>query len=90
MTEPALSPRARAILEAVEREVQARHRQAPEEPARPLRVDPALLAALELAVAGASRDEVRARLEIAEDALDAVFGDGSPPQARLTRRTSPQ
>lgn len=85
MTEPALSPRARAILAAVEREVQAR-RHTPEEPARPLRVDPPLLAALELAVAGASRDEVRARLEIAEDALDAVFGDGSPPQARLTRR----
>jgi hypothetical protein len=50
-------------------------------------IDPALLTALELAVAGLSRDEVRARVAIADHALDAVFGGASPPQARLTRRT---
>ena len=89
MTEPALSPRARAILAAVEQEIAAR-RPTVEEPVRPLRVDAALLAALELAVAGSSREEIRERLATAEDALDAVFGDGSPPQARLARRTPAQ
>ena len=86
MTETGISPRARAILAAVEREVAARHERSPEPPPRPLRIDVTLVTALELAVAGHSREEVRAAMTISEDALDAVFGDGSPPQARLHRR----
>jgi hypothetical protein len=91
----ALTPRARVLLEAVEREVQARETAlagAPEPPVQPLRLDGALLAALELAAAGIHRAEVgwrlRAHLRIAdpEPALDAVFGTGSPPDARLHRR----
>ena len=88
MTDASLSPRARAILAAVEREIAERAEAANPrvEPARPLRIDTTLLSALELAVAGATRDEVRDALTISDDALDAVFGDGSPPTARLTRR----
>jgi hypothetical protein len=90
MTDAGISPRARAILDAVEREVAARRARPPAPPPeqlpRPLRIDATLTAALELAVAGHSRDEVRAAMSISEDALDAVFGDGSPPQARLSRR----
>ena len=87
MTEPGLSPRARAILAAVEREIEERRRGlVPAPPVRPLRIDGALLSALELAVAGAARSEVREALAVGEDVLDAVFGDGSPDGARLTRR----
>lgn len=85
MTDAPLSPRARAILAAVEREIAERTSQ-PLAPVTPLRIDTTLLSALELAVAGASRDEVRAVMDISDDALDAVFGDGSPPQSRLSRR----
>ena len=88
-----LTPRARAILTAVEREVAARlgdlerdaasvapRRVVPFERARP-----ELLAALELGVAGLSRAEVARRLGVGEPVLDAVFGPGSPPRARLPR-----
>jgi hypothetical protein len=88
MTEVSLSPRARAILVAVEREIAERQAAAAPrepEPVRPLRIDTTLLTALELAVAGATRADVRSALNISDDALDAVFGDGSPPEARLTR-----
>lgn len=91
MTEQSLSPRARAILAAVEREIEERRRTAPPPaaPARPrsLRIDAELLAALELAVAGLSRDEVRSRLAVADHVLDAVFGDGAAGTARLSRGT---
>ena len=87
MTETGVSPRARAILAAVEREVAARQERSPEPPARPLRLDVTLMTVLELAVAGLSRDEVRSAMTVSDDALDAVFGDGSPPQARLHRRS---
>ena len=58
---------------------------APAEPVRPLRLDETLLAALEQAVAGASRAETAERLglPVVDDALDAVYGEGSPPDARL-------
>ena len=94
MTAP-LTPRARVILAAVEREVSARldeierdadvivpRRLAPAERARP-----ELLLALELGVSGLSREEVRASLDVPdpEPVLDAVFGTGSPPRARLRR-----
>ena len=98
-----LTPRARAILEAVEREVAARledleedvaaiapRRVAPRSP-ETVRPAPELLAALELGVAGVPRAEVAERLRdehgIAqpEPLLDAVFGAGSPPRARLHR-----
>lgn len=92
-----LSPRARMILAAVEREAEARRRRLadgmPEPPAR-LTVDGALLAALELGVAGLVRDEVAHRLRAdhglaaPDRLLDAVFGPGSPPRARLRRLTS--
>lgn len=88
MTDASLSPRARAILAAVEREIAERQAaSAPREPepVRSLRIDTTLLTALELAVAGATRADVRAALRIADDALDAVFGDGTPPEARLSR-----
>ena len=85
MTE-GLSPRARAILEAVEREVEALKQGRLPAREQPLRADRTLLTALELAVSGASRDDVRAQLTIRDDVLDAVFGDGSPPQMRLKRR----
>ncbi len=90
-----LSPRARAILAAVEREVSARLAElerdaaavAPRRVAAPRRADAALLTALELGVAGLSRDEVAGRLGVAEAApvLDAVFGPGTPPATRLPR-----
>lgn len=87
-----LTQRARALLDAIEREVE-RGRVLPAEPSpraeRPLRADAMLLAAVELGVAGLSREEVERRMRdelAAEDPgrmLDAVFGEGSPPQARL-------
>ena len=83
MTE--LSPRARAILDAVEKEIEGRRFHPPARPPAPLRIDETLLGALELAVAGCSREEVAARLECPPLVLDAVFGDGTPPDARLTR-----
>jgi hypothetical protein len=88
MSGPELSPRAQAILAAVEREIEElrRRTERPPEPVVALRIDTTLLAALELAVAGLSRDEVRSRIAIDDAALDAVFGEGSPPEARLSRR----
>lgn len=83
MTQQPLSPRARAILAAVEREIEERTRGAAPEPVAPLRIDAELLSALELAVAGLSRDEVRTRLAASDGVLDAVFGDGSPGDTRL-------
>ncbi|HEX8122889.1 MAG TPA: hypothetical protein VF549_16680 [Solirubrobacteraceae bacterium] len=90
-----LSPRARAILEAVEREVSARllELEADAASVAPRRIvpfarpAPELLTALELGVAGLSREEVGASLGVADPApiLDAVFGPGSPPRARLPR-----
>ena len=85
---PDLTPRAREILACVERAAEERRREllAPR-----LRVDEALLTAVELGVAGLSREEVERRMreELAADdpgrMLDAVFGEGSPPQARLRR-----
>ncbi|HEV3000335.1 MAG TPA: hypothetical protein VGW75_06315 [Solirubrobacteraceae bacterium] len=92
---PALTPRARALLAAVEREVSARLAElerdagwvAPRRAAAPRRAEPALLLALELGVAGLSRDEVALRLGVAdpEPVLDAVFGPGTPPGTRLAR-----
>ena len=89
-----LTQRARALLEAIEREVERRGAM-PAEPfpraERPLRADATLLAAVELGVAGLTRDEAERRMreELAvEDPgrmLDAVFGEGSPPDARLRR-----
>jgi hypothetical protein len=87
MTDEQLSPRARAILAAVEREIEERRRGAPVAPVRPLRIDAELLSALELAVAGLSREEVRTRLAVRDHVLDAVYGDGSPGSARLSRGT---
>ena len=51
------------------------------------RAAPELLLALELGVAGFSRAQVAAELRCSEDdpVLDAVFGRGSPPAARLRR-----
>ncbi len=90
-----LSPRARAILAAVEREVSERLGEleqdaalvAPRRVVGLTRAEPELLTALELGVAGLSRDEVAGRLGVAGDdpVLDAVFGAGSPPGARLSR-----
>jgi hypothetical protein len=91
----ALTPRARTILAAVEREVSSRLSEL--EPdlgeVAPLRVvpfarpAPELLLALELGVAGWSRAEVAAELRLAdpEPVLDAVFGRGTPRAARLRR-----
>ncbi len=90
-----LSPRARAILAAVEREVSARLAEleqdvavvAPRRVVPFTRAAPELLAALELGVAGLSRDEVALRLGVPdpEPVLDAVFGAGTPPGTRLPR-----
>jgi hypothetical protein len=90
-----LTPRARAILQAVEREVAARLHDlerdvssvAPRRAVRVDRVTPELLAALELGVAGLARGDVGARLGLADPApvLDAVFGAGSAADARLPR-----
>ncbi len=88
-----LTPRARAILSAVEREVSARLAElegdaaeiAPRRGARFERAEPALLDALTLGVAGRSRGEVAAALGVADPVLDAVFGAGSGPAARLPR-----
>lgn len=90
-----LTQRACALLEAIERELRERGRAVPAQPspraARPLRPDATLLAAVELGVAGLSREEAERRLReelAAEDPgrmLDAVFGEGSAPQARLRR-----
>ena len=91
---PPLTPRARAILAAVEREVSARLHDleaeaasiAPRRVAEP-RPWPELLLALELSVAGLSRAEVAAELALddPEPVLDAVFGRGAPSGARLRR-----
>jgi hypothetical protein len=91
----ALTPRARALLAAVEREVSARLNELEAEAATvaPRRVTPGsppapeLLLALELGVAGLSRAQVAAELRVPdpEPVLDAVFGPGSPPRARLRR-----
>ena len=94
----ALTPRARAILAAVEREVSARldeieHEAGAVAPRRitssrtPMRAGPELLAALEMGVAGMSRGEVAEKLGVDHAAvlLDAVFGAGSPPVTRLAR-----
>jgi hypothetical protein len=93
-----LSPRAREILAAVEREVSARiddiEREAATIPPRrltpkaaPLRAEPQLLAAIEMGVSGMTREEVADRLGLDHAAmlLDAVFGNGTPPQSRLGR-----
>lgn len=90
-----LTPRARKILAAVEREAEARRRRLGSAPAGGqrggVRVDSALLAALELGVAGLERSEVAERLcaeqgvADADALLDAVFGSGSQPRARLRR-----
>ena len=90
-----LSPRARALLEAVEREVSSRLQELERDPAPivarrmvPLtRPAPELLTALELGVAGRSRQEVARALPVddPEPVLDAVFGPGSAPDARLPR-----
>ena len=91
----ALTPRARAILAALEHEVDARLGEleseaaavAPRRVARFPRPGPELLLALELGVAGMSRAEVAAELRMAdpEPVLDAVFGRGAPCGARLRR-----
>lgn len=90
-----LTPRARMILDAVEREAEARRRRLASVPAGRerggVRVDSALLAALELGVAGLERSEVAERLcaqqgvDDPDALLDAVFGSGSEPRARLRR-----
>ena len=90
-----ITRRACALLQAIEREVDHRRRSLPVEPSplaeRPLRPDATLLAALELGVAGHSREDVEHRLRAehgAEDAarlVDAVFGEGTAPEARLQR-----
>ena len=90
-----LTPRARAILVAVEREVSARLSELEAEaasvaPRRAGPVDPPrpeLLLALELGVAGLSRAQVAAELRVPDPdpVLDAVFGPGSPAGARLRR-----
>lgn len=90
-----LTPRARAILAAVEREVSARLEDierdagqiAPRRVVPVERARPELLLALELGVAGLSREEVAASLDVDDPGpvLDAVFGTGSPPRARLRR-----
>ena len=88
-----LTPRARAILAAVEREVSARLAElesdagfvAPRRVVRFDRAQPELLEALELGVAGRSRGEVAAKLGVDPAVLDAVFGPGSGPGARLPR-----
>ena len=89
MTQERLSPRARAILAAVEREIEERTHGAEPEPVEPLRIDAELLSALELAVSGLSRGEVHARLSASYGVLDAVFGDGTPDTARLSRARPP-
>ncbi|HEX8205828.1 MAG TPA: hypothetical protein VF587_07200 [Solirubrobacteraceae bacterium] len=91
----ALTPRARAILVAVEREVSARLQSleaeagsvAPQRIAPLHRPAPELLLALELGVAGLSRAEVAAELRMSdpEPVLDAVFGRGSACGTRLRR-----
>jgi hypothetical protein len=90
-----LTPRARAILAAVEREVSARLSDLETEVASvaPVRAEPLarpgpeLLLALELGVAGLSRAEVAAELRVLdpEPVLDAVFGRGTARGARLRR-----
>jgi hypothetical protein len=88
-----LTPRARAILSAVEREVSARLAElesdagevAPRRALRLERAEPELLDALTLGVAGRSRAEVAEALNVADPVLDAVFGPGSGPAARLPR-----
>lgn len=94
--EGTLSPRARAILTAVEREVSSRLQEleegelrpgAPTRPAPFRRPGPELLAALELGVAGRTREEAARSLGLGEPSavLDAVFGAGTGPAARLPR-----
>ena len=89
-----VTKRACALLQAIEREVEARRTQ-PAAPSplaeRPLRPDATLLAAIELGVSGHTREDVDRRMRAdhgVEDParmLDAIFGEGSPPDARLTR-----
>jgi hypothetical protein len=97
-----LTPRALELLAAVEREVEARRRAlADAEPAAvpapaPLRADPALLAALEMGVAGLSRDDVARRLvadfRVTDPAplLDAVFAGSMRLRRAATPRTAPR
>ncbi len=99
-----LTPRARVLLDAVEREAEARRRAlaAPTDTGADrtdrtgrtdVHVNAVLLAALELGVAGLERSEVADRLRseqgisAPDPLLDAVFGTGSPPRARLRRTT---
>ena len=90
-----LSPRARAILVAVEREVSSRLEDLEQDPVAPAppraapfrRPAPELLAALVLGVGGRTREEAARLLDLPEPSpvLDAVFGAGSGPEARLPR-----
>ena len=83
------------MLEAIEREVSARLAElerdagsvAPRRVVPFARSGPELLIALELAVAGLSREEVAARLVVDDPTpvLDAVFGPGTGSGARLPR-----
>jgi len=86
------------LLDAVEREAEARRARLAASPGpratrAAVRVDGPLLTALELGVAGLERSAVAERLRAeqgvadAEALLDAIFGPGSEPRARL-RRTS--
>ena len=88
MVREELTPRARLILQAVEQAADERRRGvAPVA----VRVDGALLLALELGVAGHERGAVAERLRRDAGApepdrlLDAVFGPGTEPGARLRR-----
>ena len=96
-----LSPRAQTLLAAVEREAEDRRRALTGEPPaaagaaavadRPVRVEPALLAALEMGVAGLTRDAVAERLRadyrVSDPSalLDAVFAGAT----RLRRARTP-
>ena len=89
-----LSARAQTLLAAVEREAEERRRALAGEPAavrQPLRVEPALLAALEMGMAGLTRDAVAERLRVdyrvsdPSELLDAVFAGAM----RLRRAPTP-
>ena len=90
-----LSPRARALLVAVEREAETRRHALTEEPP-PVHAEPALLAALELGVAGLPRDAVAERLRAdyglsdPGPVLDAVFAGSARLQRAPTPRTAPR
>jgi hypothetical protein len=97
-----LTDRARELLAAVEREAEARRRAiagaepVAAAPAAPVRADPALLAALEMGVAGVPRDAVARRLVadfgVTDPAplLDAVFGGSMRLRRAATPRTAPR